>query len=207
MIVLTKIEPTDTAALDRVRELDTPALRAELAQAIGHTARHLTYLAAVWKELESRGENLSDLRTGIGTYLPLIASGAVLPETVIAFAGQSTLLRAVAALPIEDQRRIANGEPVPVVVKQDGKFSHRMLPASALPASLVRQVFGERKLRTETEQIALLSTTPPAWKPNRPVQRGKVVVDRTAGTVRIGRSTAAAADVIEALRAAGMIPA
>ena len=92
--------------LERLRTISTEQLRAELAQALGLTARHLLYLAAVWRELERRGEDLSDLRSGIGVYLPAIAAGSVLPETVVRFAGKPTLLRAVAALTPDEQRRL-----------------------------------------------------------------------------------------------------
>ena len=53
----------------RVEEIDaetTAELRAGLAQALEVTARHLTYLAALWRELERRGEDLSGLRGGVG---------------------------------------------------------------------------------------------------------------------------------------------
>ena len=91
----------------------TADLRAELSTALRLTVRHLIYLAAIWRELESRGEDLSELRSGIGAYVASIAAGRVIPETVVAFADRPATLRRVAALPVAEQRAIASGAPVP----------------------------------------------------------------------------------------------
>jgi hypothetical protein len=82
------------------------------------TSEYLLYLAAIWGELERRGEDLSDLKRGIGKYLPLIASGSVLADTVVAFAGEPATLRAVAALPPKEQERIVRGGGVGHLVKK-----------------------------------------------------------------------------------------
>jgi len=188
-----------SADLDRLQSLDTPALRAELASALGLTSRHLLYLAAVWSELERRGEDLSDLRSGIGVYLPLIATGQVLPETVVRFAGQPTLLRSVAGLPIPEQRRLADGEPIALVVRQGDSYTHRMLPAHALTAAQSRVVFGDRTIRSEAEQIALLTSALPRDKPGRSPKRGKLRADRERGVVLLGRRALNPADLLDAL--------
>lgn len=152
--------PHHAAELDRIKGLPTEALRAELADALGGTARSLLQLATIWRELEARGEDLSDLRSGIGVYLPAIAAGTVLPETVVKYSGQPTLLRAVSALTPDEQRAMLAGGTVPLVVRSEDGYTHRMLPAHALTATQVRQVFGERSIRTEAEQIALLTGAP-----------------------------------------------
>lgn len=194
---LAEPEPVDLA---RLKALDAPALRAELTSALGLTSRHLLYLAAVWSELESRGEDLSDLRSGIGVYLPLIATGQVLPDIVVRFAGQSALLRAVAALPLPEQRRLADGNPVPLVVRQGDGYTHRMLPAYALTAAQSRQVFGDRTIRTEAEQIALLTDRPTGpTKPGRSPKRGKFRADRERGVILLGRKPLHPGDLIAAL--------
>jgi hypothetical protein len=197
---LVEPEAAPTASdLDRIRAMDTAALRAELADAIGHTAKHLLRLALIWAELERRGEDLSDLRSGLGTYLPLIASGAVLPDVVVRFAGNNSLLRAVASLPVGEQRRLADGEPVLLAVRQGDTITHRMLPAHALTAVQVRQVFGDRRVRTETEQIAILSAQPAPAKPGRPPKRGRVRADPERNVVLLGRRVLNPADLVVAL--------
>lgn len=180
-------------------------LRQELVAVLGWTADRLRRLARIWAALERKGEDLSALRSGLVYYLPLIASGQVLPEAVVRFAGSQTLLKAVTLLPIEQQRKLADGDSVKVVVKQGDGFTHRMLPVHALNYAQLKQVFADRSIRSETEQIALLSAPKGKSKPGKPVQFGKAVVDVVAGTVRIGKSIAAIEDVIGALRSAGKV--
>lgn len=189
------------SAVPAIADMTTDDLRAELATALGLSARSLLRTAAIWAELERRGEDLSPLRSGIMAYLPLIAAGAVLPETVVLFAGSQTHLRAVASLPADQQRRIADGEPVPMAVNQGGQFTFRLLPVHALTASQVRQVFGERCVRSEAEQIALLTaqSPDPAAGPGRPPKRGKATADRKQGLIRVGRYEVPAADALAAL--------
>ena len=71
--------------------MSTQQLRAALAQSLTISARHLAYLASVWGELEKRGEDLSDLRTGLAVYLPQIAAGRLDADAVIRFAFLSGL--------------------------------------------------------------------------------------------------------------------
>lgn len=120
---MTALAPRPPDALARLRDLDTSALRAELAHALKLTANHLLYLAAVWSELERRGEDLSNLRVGFAGWLPAIAAGTVAPEVVVAFAGQPRKLRAIAKLPVAEQEKIARGElpPPPVCRSWVGK--------------------------------------------------------------------------------------
>lgn len=157
------IEQDPTRAITNISELDTETLRGELARALTITAQGLVYLAAVWAELVRRGEDLSNLRSGLGTYLPAIASGRLAPEAVVQFAGQTTLLRRIALLPIEEQRRIAEGEPIPVAVRNDdGEFTERKMPALALTARQVVQIFDDGgRVRTPIEQRQLISHTTP----------------------------------------------
>lgn len=147
--------------IDHIGNMDTPMLREELSRALDLTARHLLYLAAVWAELERRGEDLSALRSGLVVYLPLIAAKTVMPEVVVRFAGNQTLLRAVSMLPPEKQAKIAAGEPVLVVERQGDKFAQRMLPVHTLTWHQAKQVFADRCIRTETEQIAYLNVVAP----------------------------------------------
>ena len=196
--------PTPDNWLD-LSVLTISELRTELTREIGDFAQRLIRLAAVWIELEKRGEDLSDLRSGLNVYLPAIAAGTVLADTVVRFSGRPQLLKAIAQLTPTHQQELLDKGTVPLVISEHGKYSHRMLPVHALSSPQIRQVFGERTIRTEGEQIAILSRPVVTWKPGKIASRGNVHVDRSAGTVRIGRSIAAADDIIAALRACGMI--
>lgn len=184
---------------DSIRIMETADLRRELARAIDLTAKHLTYLAAVWAELEKRGEDLAPLRSGLAVYLPHIAAGTVLPETVIRFAGNVTLLRAAASLPPDQQLKLASGEPVVLAVRQGDTFTHRMLPVHALSFEQVRQVFGERCIRSEAEQIAILTATEKALKPERSMKYGDFKADRDGGVILMGRKRLDPVKLLQAL--------
>ncbi|WP_457798082.1 hypothetical protein [Methylocystis sp. S23] len=138
---------------------DTETLRRELGRAMRMTAESLVYLAAIWHELESRGVDLSALRTGLSAYLPLIASGRADPEAVIAFAGQPTLMRAITQLPVDEQRRLAAGGAVRVVIQTpDGVESERDITPNLLSAAEVRRVFAPGAIRSPAEQSRLIRT-------------------------------------------------
>lgn len=132
----------------------TEELRAELATALKLTADHLIRLAFVWDELERRGEDLSSLRNGIGRYLPLIASGAVLAETVVAFAGTPLMLSRAAKLPVDQQLKAIEAGTVPP----------RLRVAASVAESSARQVYqhhesnGHGKTVFKPEQMAVKAT-------------------------------------------------
>lgn len=196
---MTEIAPTEAtlAHLARLSELPTAELRQELARAIEVTADHLAYLAAVWSELERRGEDLSALRSGMGAYLPMIASGHLDAEAVVRFAGRKQLLRAVAQLPLPDQRRLARGDKLPVVVEQDGELVEQSLPAEALKGPLIAAVLGDGRVRPAAEQRRALEAAS-----GRPLKRAVLLhlsAEEHAALRR--RATAAGASVNGYVRA------
>jgi hypothetical protein len=144
------LDAIDTAS---VRAIPTPRLRDELARALEVTAAHLQRLAAIWRELEHRGEDLSDLRSGLWAYMPLIASGRLRAELVVQYAGHSMLLRRIADLPMADQDRLLRDRTVPLVERgTDGRFRERVVPLTHLKSTQVAQVFGAGKIRAPGEQ-------------------------------------------------------
>ncbi len=107
-----EIDRTESAAMDAIVGMDTPTLKAELANALRLTAERLRYLAAIWAELERRGEDLSALRYGMGKCLSRIAAGSLRPEIVVAFSDQPRTLDRIAVLPLASQQTIiVNGAP------------------------------------------------------------------------------------------------
>ena len=191
-----------TFNLAQLKEMDTPALRQELANALGMSANSLVYLAAIWTELEKRGEDLSDLRQGWWAYIPAIAAGTVLPETVAKFAGRPTLLRAISLLPPNEQRAIVDGKSIEFAVREGDQYTHRMLPIHALSPTQSRQVFDERNrtIRTVAEQIAILTGAPrPAAKMYKAPKRGSLRANREKNMVMLGRKPLNPADLIAAL--------
>lgn len=148
-----------------VRSMPTSNLRAELARALEITAHHLHHLAAVWRELENRGEDLSHLRSGLWSYMPLIAAGRLRAELVVQYAGHALLLRQLAGLVPEEQDRLLR-DPVVTVVEMEGtEWVERQMPVTRLRATQLRQVLSGH-IRSPLEQR------------------------RTAATRALGRSTA-----------------
>lgn len=103
--------------------VDAATLRAELKAALSLTADTLRYVAALWAELERRGEDLGDLTGGVGRWVAKVAAGGLLPEAVVAFADRPQALGRVAKLGIEEQRAAVASGDVPVPRRTAGKTS------------------------------------------------------------------------------------
>lgn len=202
---------TATETITPLQRFDVKALAAkttdelweELAEGVRIRAEHLRYLAALWSELDSRGEDMSRLRGGACSYLPLIASGAVLPDVVERYLGKPAC-RAIASLPIAKQQElIADDAAVPLAVYQDSTWTHRRIPVNSLTKSQVELVFDNGAIRSQSEQVAMLTVTRPLQPKRKAATVGRVTVAN--GVVRIGRAVAPIADVVGALRAAGEV--
>jgi hypothetical protein len=115
-------------------------LRRELASSMELSAAHLVHLAAIWQELERRGEDLSALRTGMATYLPLIARGELNAHLVVRYAGRTMLLRHLAALPSDAQEKIVKNDEVDIVDFVDGDFVETRAPLASLESRQLRYV-------------------------------------------------------------------
>lgn len=194
------ISPADLGNLSNQR------LREELAKSLTFSAQHLAYLATIWAELERRGEDLSDLRTGLAVYLPQIAAGRLDAEAVIRFAGQPTVLRSIAGLPLERQQALAHGEAVKVLtVDGSGRFAESEIPAYALTASQARMVFDGDKIFSSEEQRAMLASRRVSKAIRvQPGPQNRVRYDAKADVLRIGRSSATVGEVTAALAAAAI---
>lgn len=141
---------------------DTARLRSELTRAVTLTAAGLAYLAMIWNELTRRGEDLSELRSGLATYLPMIANGTLAAEAVVQFAGQRGLLNRLAHRPLDEQRRLAEGEPVPVAIGAE----ERLLTARQLTMRQVAIVFDDQgRVRSPIEQRQALERRPERTRP------------------------------------------
>jgi len=184
--------PNDMAAL---AAMDTANLRAELAHGLTLTAVTLTKLGMVWAELERRGEDLSDLRVGIARTLPLIAAGRLAAEAVVAFAGRPMILRAIEGVPLDVQRRLADGEPIPIYLP--GESAPKSLPLARIPSAAVTRVIADGMVRTPAEQrLAIRSKKHKADAGDR---KYKVNVDRENRTIKMGKMTIPIATIIAAM--------
>ena len=147
--------------------VDTETLRKELARGLEITARHLHHLARIWRELESRGEDLSDIRHGLFAYLPQIADGKVVPEIVINYAGKKTLLATLACMPVEIQRRISETSHIEIVTESGDVVE---TPVNSLRATDISKIFDitSGTIRDINEQRAMIGKVS-SRKPRKPV--------------------------------------
>ena len=181
--------------------LSTEDLRAELARGLTLTADVLTRLGMVWAELERRGEDLSDLRTGIARNLPLIAAGRLAAESVVAFAGRPAVLRAMEGLPLGEQRALAAGRLIPVIDPADPATVVDQ-PLAALPTPIVRLVLSDGEIREPAAQRLAVRHRRRHARPTEPTYRYTPRYDREAGTITVGRMTIRLSDLLGALAAA-----
>jgi hypothetical protein len=133
--------------------LETAELHLQLDAAIGLTARSISRVAAIWVELERRGEDMSRHRFSLRSHMRAVADGHLMPEAVAALAGQPRTLQLVADLPVRDQRRLIEGETITVL---DGN-------GAPVDRTLANMTFGEaarvirngRILTAEEQRMAL----------------------------------------------------
>jgi len=191
---LTVLTPSTLAAWD------SAALRAELVRGLTMTAEGLARMGVIWQELERRGEDLSDLRKGIATYLPLIAAGQLAAEAVVTFASKRSILRALEGVPLDEQRRLAAGGTLAVIDPTNTERVEEVSLAN-LPSRRLKIVFDDGEVRTPAlQRLATRSRMP------RRAHAGadRVFyprVDAAAGTLTIGRMTVRISDVMSALAA------
>ena len=186
-----------------VSHVPTAMLRAELARGLSLTADTLTRLGIIWAELERRGEDLSDLRRGLARTLPLIAAGRLAAESVVAFAGRPGILRAIEGLPLDQQRRLAAGEAIPVIDPSHPADVQDM-PLAALPAASLRMVIGDGEVRLPSAQrLALRARSAKRRSEEGEPRRYRPRYDQEAGVVRIGKMEVALSDLLTELSSAG----
>lgn len=172
-----------------ISALPTAELRAELAKSLQLSAEQLLRLALIWRELEQRGEDLSALRAGMGSYLAHIAAGRLHADAVVQFAGNTTLLRALTELPMPVQKQLVSSRTIPVLeIREDGSEHLVDAPAHALSVAQIRQAIGGGRLRDAAAQRAILVeritlrrvAPPPAHKSVRfdPINQ-QIIVGRT----------------------------
>jgi hypothetical protein len=181
--------------------LSVADLRRELAGGLTRSADALLHVATVWRELERRGEDLTEFKAGLGRTIPLIAAGRLAAEAVVAFIGRPSVLDAIEGLPLARQRELAAGAKVRVLAPADATADEA--PLAALTPQTIRLVFADGVERTPGEQRAALAARRPA-KAKKPDREYRVVVDRDARTVRVGRMEVGVEEVLAAFTVAAV---
>ena len=194
---------SEAAELD-IRHTDTAVLREALYDAIGVTVSAIQRVAAIWAELERRGEDLSDIKFALAAYMRPVQAGRLLPEAVAQLAGRRRTLDAVASLPIEDQRRLIKGEAIEVV--STDRTRHKTLDEMTFPE--IGRVIRDGMIRTVEEQRAGIERMETRRRlPGR--RRGpkpRILVDTDTAEVTVGDKTVSIDALLAALKEAGALP-
>lgn len=130
----------DTSHLE-ISALSTEQLYSALRDAAEVTARSIVKMAAIWLELERRGEDMSKSRSGLAAYLPAVASGRLVPEAIVKLAGNRTALRAIACLDADTQRQVLEAGTV-AVVREEGAAPVQIQLQHLKPAEVNRAIDG-----------------------------------------------------------------
>jgi hypothetical protein len=125
---------------------------------------------------------------GLLHHLRRIACGMLLPEVVVQFAGKPSLIAIIGNLPIPEQRRIANGGTVRVLVLEAGDTTHRMMQPLAMTPQQVRQAFANDHLRDDAEQAAILMRKRQENEGPRPKRIGELQPDYERVGVVVGKT-------------------
>jgi hypothetical protein len=104
-------------------------------------------------------------------------------------------LRALEGVPLDVQRRLADGEPIPIYLP--GEQGPRSLPLARIPAAAVTRVIADGVVRTPSEQR--LAIRAKKHKQAESQRKYAVTVDRQARTLKIGKAVIPIATVIAAM--------
>lgn len=178
--------------------MTTAQLREELARGLTLTAETLYRLGMIWRELEDRGEDLSSLRHGLARTLPLIASGLLAAEAVVAFAGRPAILRAIQGVPLDQQRGLASGQTVEVALATNSQKTE-LVPITSIPAGRLSAVFQDGAILPPSEQRVRMGRKKKIAIPEEPERRYQPRYDPAAGVIYVGRMPVRLADILEEL--------
>lgn len=185
----------------RLAKMTTEDLRRELGEAIGLTARAIARVAVIWDELTRRGEDLSGYKFALRDYMHAVASGRLLPEAVAQLAGRIRTLDLVAQLPVEEQQRLVDGDPVELLTA-DGVVQK---PLSDLTWPEAARIIRNGHILSPQEQEIAMSRMQAARRRSRRGRPPRILVDTAAGELRVGTASVPVERVLAALRSAGLI--
>lgn len=149
-------------------------LKAELSRTLKVTNEYLVYMALIWNELNNRGEDLSELKSGLFQYIPMIATNQLDASLVVEFAGNKTLLSALSRIDIEKQKEIAVSKKIPFVRlgESNEKIETELNLTTARPREIYQVLGGDTGLRDADQQYLYL-------KAKNKVQRKPKNISRT----------------------------
>ena len=155
-----------------------------IQSALRMTVESWVTVAAGVRALEEKGVDVNRIRAAVGPFLNLlrrIAAGQLLASVVCRFYNQIGIINRIGRLPAPDQKRLASGERVAVLVPGGSGYTSRMLTPDEMTPDQFRQVFAADHIRTETEQAAWLDGKRAELSRPVPEAIGPFRIDKDAG--------------------------
>ena len=171
--------------LKQIAEMvDIEELRALLVEALSISLEKIFIMAGVIRRLDELGDDLSDLELPWLSELRKVGDGQILPGVIMLLRGKPSLLQKVAALPLRDQKLIASGEPLKVLLP--GGDHCMVLPAN-MNGNEIRQMFAADHIRGDAEQASWLRAQVKVAVPNDQVwEKEKIYADRKNQCLVVG---------------------
>ena len=186
---LATVDRTFEDYLGTYTAMDAAKLRVEFARMMQVAAEHLLAISAL---VQTADDNGIDLGVPAGMLYPFrqIARKRLHPAAYTKFLGTTDLLNKVQALPLAEQKRLADGGAVPVYSFTNGKPEKREVPPHELVGVERGQVFGPNGIRSVAEQRSWLEAR---QKANHVRVQGEVLCDKKSHQiiVRVGNSEVA----------------
>jgi|GEM_PF-4528336 hypothetical protein len=174
---------------------DVQVLLSQIHECLTITVHALMKLGAIVRRLEVLEVDVSALRLPNMDYFRRIAHGSMLPEVFVSLAGTPMVLRRVSRLPMVDQREIADGGPVKVMLRGG---DHLMVAVSDLTTKQIKQVFAADHIRSESQQVAWLVEFD-SQKLLPDAERPVVMLDRRRNGIVVGDVFVSAGDLAQYL--------
>jgi hypothetical protein len=134
-------------------ESNAQSLVSELGECMEVTVRTIMKIGAIIRRLEELGFDIESLRIPNITYFRKVAHGKMIPELFVNLIGAPRVLRKVANLPIPDQRLVADGKPVKLILRGG---DHMLVRVEDMTNDQARQVFASDHIRSDSQQAAWL---------------------------------------------------
>lgn len=178
-------------------------LKALLVKGLQDAGQSILRCACLVHTLTSRGVNMTGLTAPqvIGR-LKKVACGQLLPDVMVRFAGVPSLIDRIGCLPLDEQRRLADGGRVLLVVRgEGGQTDHMMADPLKMGREQISQAFGVSSIRDVEQQVLLLAGRREKKAAPVPQRIGHMDIDKELGVARVGRKIITPADLKAALRA------
>lgn len=188
--------------LSSVEKMSDDELMRNLTEGIRLTAEVLCRLSLVWAELERRGKDLSHLRKGLMSYIPIIASGEIIPEAVVMYAKRPKIIESLRGVPIQTQRDLILNEKKisTVIIQPNGKPETVEFTLQSLPNHLIKQVFSDGRIIDVSEQKTMILTkNRKTVKKEKAVLKAKISIDTRSSTMKVGAYQVSVPEVVKAI--------